>query len=105
MCTIVLSKGEKHYVINANAISHIKASDKSCDIFLITDNQKFTENHGLSHFENKLAESALFIKLGRNLLVNRQCIALFTRHELHLKGNIILPINETTYSELLSILG
>jgi len=104
MCTLLLSKSEKHFPVEDTEICHLEADDKYCDIFLTTK-EKFTENHCLLFYENKLAPGGLFIKLGRSLLVNRKQIHSFSRSVLFMKNGIELQLNDALHSQLMELLG
>jgi len=101
---LLFFKNEKYFHAEPSAISHIVADDKYSHIHLIKDNQIFTEQHCLQYYQNKLASSGFFLKIGRKLLINRKQIDCFTNNTLTMKNGAQIELGQAEFKMLCSIL-
>ena len=105
ICMLLFFKNEKYYHAEPSAISHIIADDKYSHIHLIKVNEKFTEQHCLQYYENKLASSGFFLKIGRKLLINRKQIDCFVNNKLTMKNGAEIELGPAEFKMLCDSLG
>jgi len=102
---LLFFKNEKYFHAEPSAVSHIIADDKYSHIHLIKDKEKFTELHCLQYYENKLAASGFFLKIGRSLLINRKQIDWFVSNKLMMKNGTEIELGQAEFKMLSDILG